>query len=252
LNPFVSRINHNSWVLPVSVLALVLGFMIALAWVTDQNRPSRLGLLAAGQQARVSAGPIDVQEGYQQLQAEVQKLREEKTRLENTLGDQKDSTKVLNESLQDAKMFAGITEVEGSGLVVTLRDSQRAAAGFASDDVIHDQDVTKVVNELWNAGAEAISVNNHRIGPRTSFRCVGSVILVDTIQISSPVRIRAIGEPETLMGAMNMPGGVLSEIRSQDDRMVEMEAVKKMTLPAYSGPTGYRFGALPKEKSETK
>jgi uncharacterized protein YlxW (UPF0749 family) len=253
VNPFVSRINHNSWVVPVSLMALVLGFMIALAWVTDQNRPSRRALLSPVQQGRVSAGPIDVQEGYLQLQQEVAKLRDEKTRLENVLGDQQDSTKLLNDSLQETKFFGALTEVEGPGLVVTLRDSQKPSTSvMAYDQTIHDVDLMKIVNELWNAGAEAISVNNHRVGLRTSVRCVGSVIQVDNVQVSSPIKIRAIGDGETMMGALNMLNGVLAELRSMDESMVDLELVKKMRLPAYAGATANRHATVPKEKEEPK
>ena len=44
--------------------------------------------------------------------------------------------------------------------------------------IIHDTDVLRVVNELWNAGAEAVTVNNRRVGPGTNYRCVGTTILV--------------------------------------------------------------------------
>jgi uncharacterized protein YlxW (UPF0749 family) len=98
------------------------------------------------------------------------------------------------------------------------------------------------VNELWNAGAEAVSVNGIRIGARSNFRCVGSVILVNNTQISSPIKIRAIGDPETLYGAMNLRLGVLDEIRSTGgESMVQLEKVDKHRLPSYTGSTASKF-----------
>jgi uncharacterized protein YlxW (UPF0749 family) len=158
----------------------------------------------------------------------------------------------LYESLAEIKTFAGLTEIEGSGIIVTLKDSPRAAgsglAGADSGDIIHDTDVLRVVNELQASGAEAISVNDHRITSRASLRCVGPTILVNDIKIASPIEIRAIGDPKTLLGAMNLPGGILADIRQTDLSMVSIEEVKKMTLKAYTGLTGTRFGKVPATK----
>ncbi|MCL4283970.1 MAG: DUF881 domain-containing protein [Fimbriimonadaceae bacterium] len=249
MNPFARTLSGSSWILPVSAVAFVLGFFIMLAWIPKED-PGRLALLDASQRDRLTSARIDVQfkEEYERMSAEVKKLREEKTRLENAIGDQTKQAEVLNETLQDTKMFAGLLEVEGPGILITLRDSERASRGGIpeGDLVIHDTDVLRVVNELWAASAEAVSVNNHRVVGSSSFRCVGPVIHVDNVPISTPVRIRAIGDPEVLYGAMNLRLGVLDEIRnSGDPTMVQMEAVEKQRIPAYAGPTARKF-AMPR------
>lgn len=248
MNPLVSRITGNSWVAPVSLMCVVLGFMIATAWVTDQTRDSRMSLLSPAQRNRVQSGSIDMNSAIQETQAEVAKLRAEKTKLENAMASQTSSTKALNDGLQEAKIMAGLTDLEGPGVRVELRDSKKPASGiFPADLIIHDIDVLKVVNELWNAGAEAITVNNHRVVGGTSFRCVGSVILVDDVKIASPVIIRAIGDPDTLKGAMDLPEGVLSDFREIDPAMANVSKVDKQRLPAYAGSTSKRTGIVPKD-----
>lgn len=248
MNPLVSRITGNSWIAPVSVMCVVLGFMIATAWVTDQTRASRLNLLSPAQRNRVQSGNIDMETAIQETQAEVAKLRAEKTKLENAMASQTSSTKALNDSLQEVKILAGLTDIEGPGVRVELRDSKKPASGiFPADLIIHDVDVLKVVNELWNAGAEAITVNNHRVVGGTSFRCVGSVILVDDVKIASPVIIRAIGDPDTLKGALDLPEGVLSDFRDIDPAMANVSKVDQQRLPAYAGSTTKRIGIVPKD-----
>lgn len=248
MNPLVSRITGNSWVAPVSLMCVVLGFMIASAWVTDQTRDSRMNLLSPAQRNRVQSGSIDMQSAIQDTQAEVAKLRAEKTKLENAMASQTSSTKALNDSLQEMKILAGLTDLEGPGIRVELKDSKKPASGiFPADLIIHDIDVLKVVNELWNAGSEAITVNNHRVVGGTSFRCVGSVILVDDVKIASPVIIRAIGDPDTLKGALELPEGVLSDFRDIDPAMANVSKVDKQRLPAYTGSTTKRTGIVPKD-----
>ena len=251
MNPFVSRITGNSWVTPVSVMSLVLGFMIAMAWVTKETRSSRFGLLGPSQSGRVGSGSVDMEDAVAKTQAEVAKLRAENNRLQSAMSNQTASTKALYDSLHEVQVTAGLTELEGPGVIVELRDSKKPASGiFPADLVIHDIDVLKVVNELWNAGAEAVSVNNHRIVGGTSFRCVGSVILVDDVKIASPIVIRAIGNADTLKGALELPEGVLSDLKQIDSGMVVVDKVKTQRLPAFTGSTAKRVSVVPKDANK--
>jgi uncharacterized protein YlxW (UPF0749 family) len=250
MNPFLSRFTGTDWVLPVSSLALILGVMMSLAWLRGETAQERIRGLDPQQQQRILTPSIDMIEEYGKLTTEVQKLRADKTRLENAMGEGTKQTQVLNDSLQEAKVFAGLTEVEGTGIVVTLRDDPNATnTGIGGqDDIIHDTDVLKVVNELWAAGAEAIAVNKHRIVASSSFRCVGPVIHVDNVPISSPVRIQALGDPDTLASAMSLPLGVIAEIRQTGDpSMAVVEKVQKQRLPAFNGSTARRHAAPVKE-----
>lgn len=249
MNPFVTRISKKSWEVPVASFSLVLGAMIYFAWITVETRNERLPLLGPDQRSRIAAGSIDLQEEYRKLSAEVGKLRESHTKLENALASEGKQATVLNEQLQQMKKFAGLTEVEGPGLTITLRDSTRGGNGLeALGQIVHDGDVLRVVNELWGAGAEAITVNGMRVVTTTSFRCVGPVIHVQGVPIASPVIIRAIGDPDTLLGAMNLPGGVLAEIRETDPVMVQLETVEKHRFAAFTGPTTSRFVKAAKSK----
>jgi len=238
--------------MPVSGMCLVLGFMISLAWVTQTTRSSRQNFLSPDQKIRVNEASVDI-DAFQRMSATVSKLQADKTRLENSYASQGGLSKVLNDSLQELKVFAGLTKVVGPGVIVTLRDSGKGNAGMGlnigvpSDINIHDTDVLKVVNELIASGAEAVSVNNHRVAGNTSFRCVGPTILVNDVKIASPVVVRAIGDPTTLLGAMNLGGGVLSEIRQTDPSMVQIEAVKSQELPEFVGNTTHKFAKPPKE-----
>ena len=245
---FNARSESQSWVWPVSLMSLILGFMCALAWVTQENRKSRRPFANQQQTTRINEGQVDI-DAFDQLQARVQELLKKNDVLEKSLSGSSSQAKTLNESLQEVKSFSGLTELEGPGIVIFLKDSGRTAgSGFGNaetGDIIHDTDVLRVVNELQASGAEAIAVNEHRITGRASFRCVGPTILVNDIKISSPIEIRAIGDPKTLLGAMNLPGGILADIRQTDPSMVEINEVKKMTLKPYTGSTSARFGKVP-------
>lgn len=246
MKPFANRVAGNAWVVPVSIMGVILGVLFRLAWITEDTRKG----LDPDQERRLSRGSIDTALEYQKVSQEVAQLREENTKLQNAMANTTNQTKVLNDSLQQVKDFAGLTAIEGPGIIVTLRDFAAAAMDGISQGnaIIHDVDVLKVVNELWASGAEAISVNGHRVSSRTSFRCVGPVIHVDNIPISSPVVIRAIGDSSTLRGGLTLPLSVLAEIRQTGDpSMVSIETVERQVVPAYAGSTIWRFGKTAKE-----
>lgn len=255
MNPFANRLQNEQqqqWVFPVTAMCLVLGLMISIAWVNEKNRTDRLARLDPDQRTRVTQASIDL-DVFQKTSTEVEKLRDENTRLQNALANQSGQSKVLNDSLQETKVFAGLTPAEGPGVQITLRDSSKGAQNYGgtmavtADSVIHDTDVLHVVNELFACGAEAISVNDHRVVSGTSFRCVGPTIVVDGVRIAPPIVVRAIGDPATLAGGMNLPGGVLSQIRESDPGMIEIHTMKLVLLPAYAGNTSRKYLSVPKK-----
>jgi uncharacterized protein YlxW (UPF0749 family) len=114
----------------------------------------------------------------------------------------------VGRNLALAELQAGQLPVSGPGITVTLREPPKPAAstdpgrgGTTSIDDAHiltDRDVRSVVNELWRDGAEAISVNDVRLTPTSAIRFAGEAVLVDFQPITSPYRIRAVGNSDEL------------------------------------------------------
>lgn len=89
----------------------------------------------------------------------------------------------------------------GPGVRVTLTESEALAPqerGFVTDGQLR-----AVVNVLWSAGAEAISINGSRLGPASTVRTAGSAILVDLNAVVSPYEIEAIGDSADLLKAVS-------------------------------------------------
>ncbi|MBS1721858.1 MAG: DUF881 domain-containing protein [Armatimonadetes bacterium] len=250
VNPFSVRRSENKWILPISVMLMALGFMTSVAWLDNADRSGRIQRLSPDQRERLSLGTLNLAEENESLRSEVTKLREENTKLQNAVAQNSNASDSLNKSLQEMKLFSALTPVQGPGIAITLRDVKTGGPDEIASmgQIIHDTDVLRVVNELKNAGAEAIAVNNRRVGPNTNFRCVGTTILVDETKIASPVLIKAMGDSATLFGAINLPGGILDEIRQTDPKMVDVQLVTDMRLPAFSGSTTFKVAKVPVDR----
>lgn len=232
-NPF-SQTMAKGWEWPVAVMSLVLGVMISGAWISNKNQQSRAQAMDPDVARRLFAGKIDVAK-LTEITAEVQRLQAENEKYQGVIANRTGDAAALNDTLKEVKLWAGLTEVEGPGITVTLRDSVKKGNISDMDRIIHDSDVLRVTNELWASGAEAIEVNGNRLAGCSSIRCVGPVIHVDGRPIASPIMIRAIGSYETLNGGINLPGGPLEQIRNTDPDMVSIDRVKMHRFNTYTG-----------------
>ena len=105
--------------------------------------------------------------------------------------------------------------------------------------MVHDGDLIYVVNELFNSGAEAVSVNGQRIVTTTSIEGDGNVIKVNGTKIGAPFEITAIGYPEQLAG-IGRPGGTIELLESRGV-IVILNKQNSVTIPKYSGTIKFNY-----------
>ncbi|MDR1189240.1 MAG: DUF881 domain-containing protein [Bifidobacteriaceae bacterium] len=178
--------NAGSKALSVGLVAVLAGGLFV--WNASSNQGSDLRD-APGLRGMVTARDREVEE-LQARQAELAQT------VEALVGTAASDVAGLD---ADVAMAAGALPVEGPGLTITLDDSA-GAPGLpvdstvpAADLLVHQQDVDAVINALWAGGAEAMAVQDHRIGSTAVVKCVGNVILVGGRVHSPPYRITAIG-----------------------------------------------------------
>jgi uncharacterized protein YlxW (UPF0749 family) len=109
----------------------------------------------------------------------------------------------------EVALAAGVADVRGPGLTVTLDDSPETSDVLAnapnspSDRLVHQQDIDAVMNALRVGGAEVLAVQGHQITSATPVKCVGNVILVAGNVYSPPYRISAIGPADSMRAALD-------------------------------------------------
>lgn len=151
-----------------------------------------------------------------------------------------DNAKSIESELNNINDILGLTELTGQGVIVTLDDSKTATletVGISEDIssyLVHYIDVLKVINELWNAGAEAISVNGQRIVSQTAITCIGNVISVNGEKVGAPFVINAIGNPELLYGGLTRVESYL-KILERDGVITDVKKATNIVVPKYTG-----------------
>ena len=114
----------------------------------------------------------------------------------------------LQKRRQNLETYLNYTNVEGPGVIVIIDDADRELfQGEVGNNVlVHDQDISIIVDELRRAGAEAISINDTRIVYNsTKIVCVGPTVKINGEQMSAPYVIKAIGNRKHLEAAINAP-----------------------------------------------
>ena len=98
----------------------------------------------------------------------------------------------LRAELQRLETVTGAVAVSGPGIQIQVNDAEKAVNGRG---VIYDSDLTRLVNGLWQSGAEAMAINGQRITTLTPIRSAGSAITVDYVSLNPPYSVDAIGDP---------------------------------------------------------
>lgn len=142
------------------------------------------------------AGLIERQQANTiQLRAQLADLREQVEELSTEAAGHERLTEELETHLDTLAIQAGLSAVKGRGMRVSLADSDlsRSPSENVNDLVIHSEDVRTVVNALWRAGAEAISLNGQRLVGTSAVVCVGNTLLVNGTVHSPPYVAEAVG-----------------------------------------------------------
>ena len=105
--------------------------------------------------------------------------------------------------------------------------------------LVHAEDILQVVNELYAAGAEAVSINGQRMVSGSAVSCAGSIVMVNGVRVAAPFEIKAVGEPSVLNAALHFPGGVVDNLAPWGIEITVKEETA-VTVPAYTQTALFR------------
>lgn len=225
-------------ILGVMCLILTCGICIQVKTVNSANSP----LSTSSTENDLRDQVLKAKEKYDNKYNDLEKITNELEQERKSVTENNSELTNLEEQINQGNKALGLTEVTGTGVIVTLKDNDTLNPTSnidLSNAIVHDVDIIAVVNELKNAGAEAISINDHRVVPTTSISCDGNVIKINGEKVGAPFEIKAIGLPEQL-AALKRPGGYL-DLLDGWGVITEFKKVNTVTIPKYTGVIDFKY-----------
>lgn len=199
-----SALGLSSW--RSQALAGVLCALLGFAFVAQiqQTEESGLSQLSETELVRVLD---DIDDRNARLESEASQLSRDEQELESGSNQREAARQQARDRVEALSILAGTVAVTGPGIVATIDGS----AG-----VVTAANLVTFVQELRDAGAEAIDINGTRVVVDTYFtESEDGRLRVAGADLSRPITITAIGEPDTMATAMRIPGGVADTIEQR-------------------------------------
>jgi len=163
-------------------------------------------------------------------QAQIADLTRENRQLSAGLVDLGSAAARADAAVVRLGAVSGYARVSGEGVRIVVDDNP------IGDDVqlVTDADLAMLADGLWEAGAEAIAINDQRLTPLGAIRNSGKAIHVNTVPLSPPYVVRAIGDTRTLQADLlnTTHGAEFFSLADQLGFVYSVDNVSELDLPA--------------------
>ena len=215
--------------LTISAVALVLGLLVVVQ-VRAQAGNAGFAQLSS-QDLTVLVANINARND--QLRREVSTLEDELAALNQNRSRGEESLDELRADLRRVRAYAGLDPVGGPGVTISISGP------------IDGSGVEELINELRNAGAEAIGVGDVRIVNGVVVTGAPGAASIGAARLGPVFELSAIGAPDKLTGSLTRSGGVIAQLAATEpgvsvtvtpvDR-IELPATTRSLVPAHGRP----------------
>jgi uncharacterized protein YlxW (UPF0749 family) len=222
-------INRRRNQLTVTAVAFLLGLLVVVQLRSQQASPG----LAALSTQELTVLIANLSTRNDQLRLEVASLEREVASISTNQARGATSVDQLQVDLGRLRAWGGMSAVYGPGVTITVGGP---IPGFAVEDVM---------NELRNAGAEAIAVDDRRVVPGTVVSGAQGELVVEGVALADPFEIRAIGSSQILTAALLRVGGVITQLAATQPEVqlvvtpldrIDLPATTRSLVPAHGQP----------------
>lgn len=148
--------------------------------------------------------------------------------------ENKSTSELIENELLLTNINAGYTNVTGEGLILTLEDNEAQE--------IDSADILNLVNQLWIAGAEAISINDERVVSSTDITTVDqNKVFVNSKHQTGPYKIKVIGNKKQLEGALIIKNGYINEMLATG-KSISYIIEENIEIPKYKSEIEMKIG----------
>ncbi|MGW6461195.1 DUF881 domain-containing protein [Streptomyces sp. NPDC055078] len=220
-------------------LGLAAGLVLAALVVTVGAAEARISAPVVAKEREELIDRVDAEtDDADALERGVDRLRDEVgERQRKALSSQGGGQEKL------VSLLAGATEIEGPGIKLVVDDAKgtgqggggpRENSGFSDTGRVRDRDMQRIVNGLWQSGAEAVAINGQRLTALSAIRAAGDAILVDNRPLVPPYAVLAVGDGKKLNTAFqdSADGQYLRVLKENFGVRFSVATEGKLRLPA--------------------
>jgi uncharacterized protein YlxW (UPF0749 family) len=216
--------------LAITAVSFVLGLLV-VGQLRAQGTAPRLSGLSAQDLTTLIA---NVSTHNDALRAEVAGLENQLSELAAAQARGDSAVDALRDDLARTQTWAGVVAVAGPGVTISVSGPISAGA------------VQELLNELRNAGAEAIAIGGTRVVAATTVSGDPGQLTVDGQPLAPAFDIVAIGSPQSLTGTLTRIGGVVAQIGATEPSVsltvtpaerVDAPATQRILVPAHGRPS---------------
>lgn len=161
------------------------------------------------------------------LSERLQETVEELSKVRDEAAQNDSSSKEVSDLIKEYSIVTGNTDVEGQGIIIKYKPT---SSQYLSDTA---KDLRDIVNEIKNAGAEAISINDQRLISTSAIEMVKNKIEINGVQIAELFTIKAIGNSDIMYSGLIRPGGTVENIQSTGAK-VEVNVEENVEIKKYT------------------
>jgi len=222
----------------LGIMCFILTIAIAVQIKTVNSNGTTVSINQT--ESNLKSQVLKMKEKYENQYVYLERAQEELKNVRQQVSSNDEELKELENTIKEYNILLGNTDVKGTGVTVTLTDGTTDINSLEAENlIVHAENVLAVVNELKNAGAEAISINGERVVNTTAIPCDGNVIIVNGTKISTPIKISAIGLTE-MLSTLNRPRGTLA-LFSEYGKGVELKKFASVEIPKYTGVYSFKY-----------
>lgn len=220
--------KSHSAQLSLTIVCFVLGLLLVAQFRTQRIAGDSLLSTSNADQLAIIGSLV---ENNARLREEMEALEEQLNEYQQAAG--RTVLETLVEELNKIKIINGLAEVSGPGVEISL------------DGPIGVLDLQDLINELRNAGAEALTINGERL---TLYSVIVSAedgtMTINGMKLLRPYILQAIGHPETMETALLRRGGLIATLeRNYEGLSVSVTKRERMVLPVYKGVIEFAYAS---------
>lgn len=227
------KLYRNELYVIALIIFLTIAFVVGIIiWQANTVSKTNIKEIETLRDTELKAEINNTRMKNKELETKINELNSNIKEYENN--NNVNSEKLIDEELKNTEIMLGYTDLVGEGIIITLEDNNRRK--------IDANDILYLINQLWVAGAEAISVNGKRIVSTSEVTLVNfEKIYVNTERLDGPYVVKAIGNKQELERVLANKNGYISEMLG-NGKNVSYELYDHVKVPKYKNEIRIKYG----------